>query len=429
MPQGAAPMQLRPETTIGNFFNEQDRDTATYQIISSLSGSRAALGGLHLYKAGVDVMHSTYDASSLSQDVAIESSAGALVRSLDFSSMRSFQHVASTDLALFAQDRFQPTTRWFAESGIRIDRDGITERFNVTPRVGAALLLNESGSSVIRGGFGLFYERTASTAGAFDQFAPYRDTRYGAGMMPVGSQLVVYRSDDSLQTPRSRTWDISYEQRLTKNWSLHLAGIDREGSHELIVNPETDGNAFQVMTLASSGRSSYRGVEVGVRASYGPRGDLNVSYARASASADLNSLTSFFDAVRVPVIGENQYAAANSDVPNRLFARGRFMPTDRWLLLGIFDWHTGLPYSVVDADLDFVGARNSLRFPTYDRLEVGVERRFKILKFQPWIGVRVWNALSSFLPVDVQNNVSSPFFGSFYNSEYRQFRIQVRFER
>jgi hypothetical protein len=156
---------------------------------------------------------------------------------------------------------------------------------------------------------------------------------------------------------------------------------------------------------------------------------LNVSYARASASADLNSLTSFFDAVRVPVIGENQYAAANSDVPNRLFARGRFMPTDRWLLLGIFDWHTGLPYSVVDADLDFVGARNSLRFPTYDRLEVGVERRFKILKFQPWIGVRVWNALSSFLPVDVQNNVSSPFFGSFYNSEHRQFRIQVRFER
>jgi hypothetical protein len=39
------------------------------------------------------------------------------------------------------------------------------------------------------------------------------------------------------------------------------------------------------------------------------------------------------------------------------------------------------------------------------------------------------NALDAFLPTDVQANNSSPFFGSFYNSEYRQFRIQTRFER
>src|SRR5581483_9140136 len=98
-----------------------------------------------------------------------------------------------------------------------------------------------------------------------------------------------------------------------------------------------------------------------------------VSYAHARARADLNSLTTYFDAVRAPIVGANQYAAASSDVPDRLFARGRLMPTDRWLLLGIFDWRTGLPYSVVDGSLDFVGARNSLRLPTYDRLEVGIE--------------------------------------------------------
>jgi len=105
------------------------------------------------------------------------------------------------------------------------------------------------------------------------------------------------------------------------------------------------------------------------------------------------------------------------------------MPTPRWLLLGIFDWRTGLPYSTVNETLDFVGPRNASRFPTYLRLETGIERRVKILKFQPWIGVRIWNSLSSFLPTDVQNNISSPAFGSFYNSEYRQFRIQLRFER
>ena len=45
------------------------------------------------------------------------------------------------------------------------------------------------------------------------------------------------------------------------------------------------------------------------------------------------------------------------------------------------------------------------------------------------IGVRVWNLLSSFLPTDVQSNLGSRAFGSFYNSEYRSFHIQVRFER
>ena len=105
------------------------------------------------------------------------------------------------------------------------------------------------------------------------------------------------------------------------------------------------------------------------------------------------------------------------------------MPTPTWLLVGVIDWRTGLPYSIVDEALDFVGPRNDRRFPTYIRTELGVEHRIKLLKFRPWIGVRVDNALNAWLPSDVQANISSPAFGTFYNSEYRQFRIQVRFER
>ena len=105
------------------------------------------------------------------------------------------------------------------------------------------------------------------------------------------------------------------------------------------------------------------------------------------------------------------------------------MPTKSWLFVGVLDWRTGLPYSVVNEALDFVGTRNDRRFPNYIRLELGVERRITLLKFRPWVGVRADNALNAFLPTDVQANISSPFFGSLYNSEYRQFRIQFRFER
>ena len=88
-----------------------------------------------------------------------------------------------------------------------------------------------------------------------------------------------------------------------------------------------------------------------------------------------------------------------------------------------------MPYSVVNETLDFVGPRNELRFPNYCRLELGVERRIKILRFQPWVGVRLNNVLGQFLPDDVQNNTASPFFGTFYNSEPRRLRLSVRFER
>ena len=122
-------------------------------------------------------------------------------------------------------------------------------------------------------------------------------------------------------------------------------------------------------------------------------------------------------------------------VPNIAYApavdgvRSKNRPKPKWLLIGILDWRSGLPWSAQTDTLDYAGPRNSLRFPSYFRLEAGIERKTKILKFRPWIGVRVWNALDAFLPVDVQSNLGSPNYGKFYNSEYPQIRIIMRFER
>jgi hypothetical protein len=38
------------------------------------------------------------------------------------------------------------------------------------------------------------------------------------------------------------------------------------------------------------------------------------------------------------------------DVPQRLFVRGRVLATPQWLLLGVFDWKTGVPFSTVNED-------------------------------------------------------------------------------
>jgi hypothetical protein len=181
--------------------------------------------------------------------------------------------------------------------------------------------------------------------------------------------------------------------------------------------------------LSSDGRSKYREAEFGVHFTHAPGIDINATYVRSTSRGDLNAFANFFGAVPSPVISTNAYAPTAADVPHRVLVRGR-LSLPKWLLVGTVDWRTGVPYSVVNETLDFVGARNTnYRFPNLVRVEIGLERRLKVLKWRPWVGLRVHNALNAFLPTDVQANLASPAFGSFYNSEYRKLRLIVRFER
>jgi hypothetical protein len=428
-PQGYAPMELLPDTTLGNFFNSQTRTPKTIQAIQTVSGSAKGRSGLHLFKLGVDVLSNVYEGTSDSRPLLIERPDRTLVRRLDFTAP-SRQELHTTDVAFFAQDRVQPNTRWYAEYGARVDRDGIIQRWNVTPRVGAALLLNETGGSVLRGGYGLFYERTPSVAGVIDQFETFTDTRFvdPQGLAPGVAVPFSYATAPQLRTARSATWDLSYEYRWNRSASIRAAILDRRGDHELIVDTRRSLDAGTIV-MQSSGRSRYRDFEVGFRLSHTTRFDLNATYAHANAEGDLNTFANYFDTMLSPVIAPNQYGPLPTDVPHRLLARGRLLPTATWLVVAIADWRTGLPYSIVDESLDFVGLRNTARMPNVFRLDLGLEHRFAIGKLKPWIGVRAYNALNSFLPADVQANTSSPAFGSLYNSQFRQYRLQVRFER
>jgi hypothetical protein len=429
LPQGSAPMELLPQQTLGNFYNRQDRSAISFQAIHTLSGTSQSRFGLNMFKAGVDVVLSAFDAMSESRSILIRRSNGTLARRLEFTP-RAAPSIDSTDLAIFAQDRVQPNSRWYLEFGARVDRDGVIDRFNVTPRVGSAVLLNESGTSVVRGGFGLFYERTPSTVGVFQQLEVATETRFAEnGTTPLGPpQVFTHTMEGPLRTPRSHTWDASFDHRFSRRWAIRVSGLDRRGSREYILDRVVDGPEAE-LALTSAGSSRYRELEVGIHFTAGTGLDVKTSYVRSQASADLNAFTFFYDSVQTPVLGDNAYGPARADVPHRLLTRWRAMPTPTWLVAGLLDWRTGLPYSVVDGALDYVGPRNGERFPTYFRLDVGVEHRFKIFNLRPWIGVRVDNLLNSFNPTDVQANLTSPSFGSFYNSAYRQVRLQLRFGR
>jgi hypothetical protein len=424
-------MELQPETTLGHFFNRQHRNATSLQVVETVTVSRDGPWGSHAVKVGFDALASRYDGTSDSQPVLVERSDSTLARRLDYAGATR-QSVDSVDVAVFTQDRLQLGAKLTIDFGVRVDRDGIVDRVSVSPRVGAALQVTSSGNTVLRGGFGLFHGRTPSTVGAFSSFPSYVETRYGVGARLLAPPVrVVPTAAPDLETAHTRTWDVGVEHRFNQAWSFHATFISRDGRGEFVVTPQAPASTAPngELRLSSAGRSSYRDVELGVHFSRNARFDVETLYDWSTARGDLNDLSTFFDAIAAPVVGANAYAPLAMDVPHRLFMRGRVLATPRWLILGVFDWKTGVPFSTVDEMLDFVGPRNDRRFPDYTRLELGTEYRVKILKWQPWAGVRVTNVFDAFLPGDVQANTASPLFGRFYNAEDRHFRMYLRFGR
>ncbi|MDR1989491.1 MAG: TonB-dependent receptor [Acidobacteriaceae bacterium] len=428
---GSAPMLLIPSENSGNFFNSQHRSTTTLQWVEAMTGSYDWGHVTHLFKAGLDVMQSSLTGTSTSGPVSILRDDGTLARTLTFAGPAS-QSLSSTDVALFAQDRVQPFDRLLLEFGGRIDRDGVFNRTNATPRVGAIFIVGPKRSGAIHAGYGLFFERTPSIVGAFDQLEVSTEQRFAPdGVTSLGAPLsFLHTTAPNLDVARSATWNVQFDQRLPHGMSFRVAALERRGSNEPIVTPiVTAQPAAAQLVLSSDGRSLYREGEVTFRYAPSKQFEIGGTYVHSTASADLNAYTSFFGNIQWPVIGANQYAPTPSAVPNRLIMNTRTIFWNRVLVSSILELHSGFPYSATNDMLDWVGPRNQqFYFPTFAMLDLDVEHRFTFIKGKPWIGLRAFNALNRFSPTEVQSNLSSPSFGSLYNSYGRQIRLQLRFE-
>ena len=81
-------------------------------------------------------------------------------------------------------------------------------------------------------------------------------------------------------------------------------------------------------------------------------------------------------------------------------------------------------------DESYIGQRNGGgRFPIFKSFDFSASRPVKIWKYRATIGVRLFDSLGRFNPRDVQQNVASPRFGSFFNSVPRDFQTFVELAR
>ncbi|HET9371124.1 MAG TPA: TonB-dependent receptor [Vicinamibacterales bacterium] len=405
-------MVYAPETQSGGFFNDQERDVTSYQWVEALSLSRPLWHGQHVFKFGFDLQHSRFQGSSSSHPVEVRRDDGSLAELTVFSGSSS-QLVTGNEFAVFAQDRWRIGGRITLELGLRLDRDAVVERVNWSPRAGIAIGVLPEGRGILRGGFGKFVQRTPFNVGAFESFEPRTVTRFAADGTPLGPSVLFTNVTGEIHTPEAYVGNIEWDQRFSRKVLLKLSYLGRHGNHEYIVVPDA---AARELRLTSDGKSNYREFEATARWVANVRRDLTLSYVWSRGVGDLNSYDLFYGNLRTPLIRENQYNLSPTDVRHRILLRGTIGLPGQWDLAPVLELRSGFPYSAVDEFQDFVGDRNRAgRLPSVETLDFSISRPWEIKGRRFRAGLRIYNVFGSTAYRDIQNNITSPNYGTAYN--------------
>jgi hypothetical protein len=245
---------------------------------------------------------------------------------------------------------------------------------NFAPRLGAAYQVSERPGSetVIRGGFGLFYD-TGSTYGSQGYGGVGYFARPALGNVPFPFTVaqttlpppsvappynsVVFGFDPHLQLPYTLQWNAAIEQAVGKSQTLTVSYVGAVGRRLLwarqihpsnLGNPNfSSANGLDLTTNASS--SSYNALQIQVRRKLtnGLQALASYTWSHSIDDTSTNFLTqqllrgsSDFD------IRHNFQLATTYDIPGKYENHFTNMVLRDWSLHGRITGHTGLPFDV-----------------------------------------------------------------------------------
>jgi len=415
--------RLLPETTEGGFFNLQARRSSRADWQETYQLAPLKFWGTHQFRLGLNYAHSTYDGRQTFLPVEIADVSGTSIERITFSEPSS-SSIDQNEIAWFTSDKWTPLPRLTLDLGLRFDRDSVTDSVHAAPRAGFQLALTSDGKTMLRGGGGLFYDRVPLMIPTFSSF-PSRNVSI---LEPSGQiESSTYYSnqiDGKLRNPRSVAWNLAVSRQILQGLTVQVGYEWRKTTDDFVVSPLPCGGSC-ILSLSNRGEQSYRELQVSGRY-YFRKHVLNASYVHSRAYGDLNDFFQFFGNTPKPVIQPNDRGRLSYDAPNRVLLWGEFKAPWKVTVLPVYDIHTGFPYSVQNVFREYVGPRNSERYPRFQSVDLQVLRpvaipiRDRHLKAR--VGFSVFNLFNHDNPRDVQTISESSRFGQFYNNAWREYR-------
>jgi len=428
-PHGTDPYRMLVDTTEGSFFNLQSRRSSRLDWEETYQFAPMHFLGTHEWKAGVDYAHSQYDGRQTFYPVEIDNVSGMPIERISYTAPASAS-ISQNETAAFASDHWAPLARLSFDAGARLDRDSLTGSTHVAPRGGFQLLLTSDAKTILKGGAGEFYDRVPLLMASFPSF-PDRTVSYIDPSGDVSSSTsYLNRIAGRLHNPRSTAWNVNLSRQITRALTLQVGYEQRHTTRDFVLSPFANG-ASGVVELANRGTQSYREFQITARYQFA-HNTLNASYVRSRAYGNLNDFFQFYGNPTKAVIQPDAQGRLSYDAPNRVVAWGDFKAPFKLTLMPVLDVHTGFPYSVQNSYRDYVGQRNSERYPRFASVDLQVLRPLTIPFHGHHIharaGVSIFNLFDHFNPRDVQNIQESARFGNFYNDAWREYRGKFVFE-
>ncbi len=325
-----------------------------------------------------------------------------------------------------AEDRanlYDPSTRTLLRVGTNgLPRSGYeSDKNNFAPRLGLAYTLNESGTTVLRGGYGVYYDQPSLAPGEGLYFnAPYFDFNLYFSLqglpltvnnpfpsnfpVPLPDTALAFQRD--LRTAYMQHWNVNVQQQLGANRLLEIGYAGSKGAKLLtardINQPRPSTLPFvlrpvpqfdDINLIESRGNSNYHSLQVRFQQRFTDGLAVLSSY---TYSKSIDDASNFFTSAGDPNFPQDslnlraERGRSNFDVRHRLstsfsyelpFGRGREFLNDDGLLTtllsgfqfnGIVTLQSGRPFTVAllsEIDNSNTG-RSTLGFGANDRPNV-----------------------------------------------------------
>ncbi|MBI2683257.1 MAG: TonB-dependent receptor [Acidobacteriales bacterium] len=369
----------------------------------------------------------------------------------------------------FVQDEFRFRPNLSITTGLRYDwQNYFHDNNNFAPRVSFAYAPGKGRRVVIRGGAGIFYDRSGPQP-IFDliRYDGERLLRYLISEPPYPAPAVsgptsVVRLDPSVRLPYVLQYGAGLERQLGKSTTLSVnyfatRGVDLFRSRDVnapapplyATRPDPNLNVWR--QIESSGSLQRHSLEIALRGNVTRYFTGMMQYTLSRAYNDVGGTTTggsrtsginSFPANNYDLSGE--WSRADYDQRNRFNLLGSLNP-GKYFKLGLgLAFYSGMPYTMTtgrDVNNDGLAndrpagvARNSLQGPGYADVDLRLSRDFFLQPARKDKGPTVTLGLDSFNLLNHVNYVSyvgtltSPFFGKAVAAlPTRRLQVSVRF--
>lgn len=436
--RGDGDLNIAPGGNYGNYFAQQNRDASRIGLTPSYTLAPLNLLGTHTFKIGSYFARSTDHGQLNEHPLNILNASFQPLERIAFFGGHPFQ-MADTEYAVFGQDHWGISSRLAADLGVRTESQAVSHSFRVAPRAGIAWVPFSNTGTVVRAGFGLFFDRVPLNVYAFNHYPKQIVTFYdeqgtiaagpffylnSLGQVNTRAPFVFHRMVAGNFSPRTATGSIEVEQSLTRVLKLRVSYL-RSVSDGLITmlphepDPETQFGDYE---LSGMGSARYHQLEVTARVKVSELRQLFFSYVRNRAHGELNDFSNYLGSFPLAIIRPNQYGRIPGDLPNRFLAWGTVPLPKGFQIAPILEYRTGFPYSDTDAAQNYFGIPNHNRYPNF----VSLDSRFsKDIKVNPKYTVRLsiasYNLTNHFNPDTHHGNIADAAYGIFFGSRGRRF--------